>query len=112
MSLIKKPQREIQDTNAHQLLRWDSTINKEQSFIVKYFFNYLKEEDAYDTLEIDPSTFDTDDPQLEALLQILDPFQLSDIDDSYKSQRHNLEFTHFIDPVKATASGLGPERPV
>jgi iron complex outermembrane receptor protein len=96
---IKKPQREIQDTNAHQLLRWDSTINKEQSFTVNYFFNYLEEEDAYDTLEIDPTTFDTDDPQLEALLQILDPFQLS-IDASYKSQRHNLEFTHFIDPVK------------
>ena len=86
---IKKPQREIQDTNAHQLLRWDSTINKEQSFIVKYFFNYLKEEDAYDTLEIDPTAFDP----------LLDPFSLS-IDASYKSQRHNLEFTHFIDPVE------------
>ena len=96
---IKKPQREIQDTNAHQLLRWDSTINKEQSFIVNYFFNYLEEEDAYDTLEIDPQTFSTDDPQLDALLQILDPFQLS-VDASYKSQRHNLEFTHFIDPIK------------
>jgi len=85
---IKKPQREIQDTNAHQLLRWDSTINKEQSFIVKYFFNYLEEEDAYTTLPIDASvispglTFDTD------------------IDASYTSQRHNLEFTHFIDPVR------------
>ncbi len=96
---IKKPQREIQDTNAHQLLRWDSTINKKQSFTVNYFFNYLEEEDAYDTLEIDPTTFETDDPQLGALLQILDPFSLS-IDASYKSQRHNLEFTHFIAPIK------------
>ncbi len=86
---IKKPQREIQDTNAHQLLRWDSTINKKQSFTVNYFFNYLEEEDVYDTLEIDPSAFDP----------LLDPFQLS-IDASYKSQRHNLEFTHFIDPIK------------
>lgn len=97
---IKKPQRDIHDTNAHQLLRWDSTINKEQSFIVNYFFNYLEEEDAYDTLEIDPQTFSTDDPQLDALLQILDPFQLS-VDASYKSQRHNLEFTHFIEPTEA-----------
>jgi iron complex outermembrane receptor protein len=92
---FKKPQREIQDTNAHQLLRWDSTINKEQSFTVNYFFNYLEEEDAYDTLEFDPSTFDPDDP----LLLILDPFSLS-IDASYKTQRHNLEFTHFIAPIK------------
>ena len=90
---IKKPQREVQDTNAHQLLRWDSTINREQSFIVNYFFNYLEEEDVYETFDIDPSPYDPNDPK------ILDPFSLS-IDASYKSQRHNLEFTHFIDPVK------------
>lgn len=85
---IKKPQREIQDTNAHQLLRWDSTINKEQSFTFNYFFNYLEEEDVYTTLPIDASVIST------GLT-----FDM-DIDASYTSQRHNLEFTHFIDPVK------------
>ena len=87
---IKKPQRDIQDTNAHQLLRWDSTINTEQSFVLNYFFNYLEEEDVYTTLPIDAS----------AVNPILDPFTLS-VDASYKSQRHNLEFTHFINPTEA-----------
>jgi len=87
---IKKPQREINDTNAHQFLRLNSTVSSEQSFVVKYFFNYLEEEDVYTTLPIDPSAVDP----------ILDPFVL-DIDASYTSQRHNLEFTHFINPDDA-----------
>ena len=88
---IKKPRRKINDTNAHQFLRWDSTVNQAQSLVVKYFFNYLREEDVYTTLPIDPSSVDPTDPNL----AILDPFTLN-IDASFKSQRHNLEFTHFI----------------
>ncbi len=87
---IKKPQREINDTNAHQFLRWNSTVNRQQSFVVKYFFNYLREEDAYTTLPIDASAFNP----------ILDPFVL-ETDASFTSRRHNLEFTHFINPSDA-----------
>lgn len=85
---IKKSQRDIHDTNAHQLLRWDSTISKKQSFILNYFFNFHEEEDVYTTLPIDPTAFNP----------ILDPFVLN-VDASFRNQRHNMEFTHFIDPV-------------
>ncbi len=79
-----KPQRVVKDTNAHQYLRWDSTIDSSQSFVVKYFFNYLAESDDYLTGIIN--------------LPPLDPFQVP-INASFKNQRHNLEFTHYIDPV-------------
>ena len=88
---IKKPQREIENTNAHQLLRWDSTISRKQSFTLNYFFNFHEEEDVYTTLPIDPGAYDP-------ALAFLDPFTI-DTDASFKNQRHNLEFTHFIDPV-------------
>ncbi len=78
-----EPKRVVKDTNAHQLLRWDSTINNSQSFVAKYFFNYLRESDDYLTTTINFPPFD--------------PFQV-DIDASYKNQRHNLEFTHYIKP--------------
>ena len=40
-----KPERTVDDTNAYQFLRWDRTINSSQSFVVKYFLNYLDEQD-------------------------------------------------------------------
>jgi iron complex outermembrane receptor protein len=79
-----KPERVVKDTNAHQYLRWDSTIDTTQSFVVKYFFNYLAESDDYLTDPID--------------LPPLDPFQVA-INAGFKNQRHNLEFTHYIDPA-------------
>ena len=80
-----KPERTIEDVNAHQFLRWDGTIDSSQSFVVKYFFNFLDEQDAYMTQPID-------------LGPPLDPLVLP-VDASYKSQRHNLEFTHYINPA-------------
>ena len=79
-----KPERVVKDTNAHQLIRWDSTIDHSQSFVVKYYFNFLKEVDDYLTQEIDIIPLDT--------------FQVP-INASSKNQRHNLEFTHYIDPI-------------
>ena len=78
-----KPKRDIWDTNAHQYLRWDSTLSSAQSFVVKYFFNYLDEQDDFisRTINIPP----------------VDPFTFP-VMQSYTSQRHNLEFTHFIRP--------------
>lgn len=79
-----KPERVVKDTNAHQYLRWNSTIDQRQSFVVKYFFNYLEENDDYLTQPIDIPPIDT--------------FQVP-IMASFRNQRHNLEFTHYIDPV-------------
>jgi iron complex outermembrane receptor protein len=79
------PERMIKDTNAHQYLRWNSTIDHSQSFVVKFYFNYLEENDDYLTKVID--------------INPLDPFQLP-IDASFTNQRHNLEFTHYIDPTE------------
>ncbi len=81
-----KPKRDIEDTNAHQYLRWNSTINSDQSFVVKYFFNYLNEQDDFMSRTID--------------IFPLDPFTFP-VMQSYTSQRHNLEFTHFIRPHDA-----------
>jgi iron complex outermembrane receptor protein len=79
-----RPERVVKDTNAHQYLRWDSTIDNSQSFVVKYYFNFLKETDDYLTQVID--------------IPPIDPFQVP-IEESFKNQRHNLEFTHYIDPT-------------
>jgi len=83
-----KPGRKVEDTNAHQFLRWDGTIDSSQSFVVKYFFNYLNEQDDYLTQPIDLSAIDP----------ALDPLVFP-IDASYTSTRHNLEFTHYINPA-------------
>ena len=81
-----KPKREIEDTNLHQYLRWNSTVSSAQSFVVKYFFNFLDEQDDFIS-----RTIDIDDPV------DLDPFTFP-VMQSYTSQRHNLEFTHFVRP--------------
>jgi len=88
-----KPERVVKDTNAHQLIRWDSTIDNSQSFVVKYYFNFLKETDDYLTQEIDIAPIDT--PNGPAKIDI---FQVP-INASSSNQRHNLEFTHYIDPT-------------
>jgi iron complex outermembrane receptor protein len=79
-----RPERVVKDTNAHQYLRWDSTVDNSQSFVVKYYFNFLKETDDYLTQVID--------------IAPLDPFQVP-IEESFTNQRHNLEFTHYINPT-------------
>ena len=81
-----KPERVVKDTNAHQLVRWDSTIDNSQSFVVKYYFNFIKETDDYLTRVLDE------------FFPPIDPFQVP-INASSKNQRHNLEFTHYIDPT-------------
>jgi len=78
-----RPRRDIEDTNAHQYLRWNSTVNSAQSFVLKYFFNYLDEQDDFISRTID--------------IPPVDPFTFP-VMQSYTSQRHNLEFTHFIQP--------------
>jgi len=85
---LQRPRRVIEDTTAHQFLRLDSTIDDRQSFVVKYFFNYLDEANDYFTAPIDLTVFN---PALAGT----DPMAVA-IESSYTSKRHNLEFTHFI----------------
>lgn len=84
----KLPRRIVKDTTSHQLIRWDSTINAEQSFVLKYFYNHLNEDDKFESIPIDLA--------LEGVPGF-DPLILQ-IDKSNTSQRHNVEFTHFINP--------------
>jgi iron complex outermembrane receptor protein len=81
-----RPERDIEDVNAHQYIRWDSTIDSEQSIVLKYFFNYLDETDDFISRTID--------------LFPLDAFTFP-VMQSHTSQRHNLEFTHFLQPRDA-----------
>jgi iron complex outermembrane recepter protein len=83
-----KPAREVEDINAYQFLRWDGTIDSTQSVVVKYYFNYLDEQDDYLTQTID----------LSGINPALDPLVFP-INASFKSLRHNVEFTHYINPT-------------
>jgi iron complex outermembrane recepter protein len=83
-----KPERTVDDTNAYQFLRWDRTINSSQSFVVKYFLNYLDEQDDYLTQPIDLSGIDP----------AIDPLVFP-VNASYTSRRNNLEFTHYVNPA-------------
>ena len=78
-----RPKRDIRDTNIHQYLRWDSTVSSAQSIVVKYFFNYLDEQDEFISRTID--------------IPPVDPFTFP-VMQSHTSQRHNVEFTHFTHP--------------
>ena len=78
-----RPNRDIEDRNAHQYLRWNSTISSKQSVVAKYFFNYVNEQDEFISRTID--------------IFPLDPFTFP-VQQSFSSQRHNLELTHFIRP--------------
>jgi len=92
-SLLKYPRRIIEDTSAHQFIRWDSTISTEQSFVLKYFYNYLDEADDFTAQPLDLSLVD---PALAGT----DPLNLP-VNQAYTTERHNIEFTHFISSVDA-----------
>ena len=98
-AIPKLPRRVIDDISAHQFIRWDSTIDSKQSFVVKYYYNYLQQKDASQASPIDLST-------LNPALAGTDPLVLS-IDQSYVSTRNNLDFTHFINPDDDTQLSWG-----
>ncbi|MDH5611903.1 MAG: TonB-dependent receptor [Gammaproteobacteria bacterium] len=85
-----KPLRESETTNLHQFFKLEKTLDNKNSYILQYYYNLLD--------KVDPSISKPFPGYLVDLLgltpQPVDDFQLF-LDFSLKSERHNIEFTHF-----------------
>lgn len=77
-------ERTVDNTHLFQFIKWENVINQENSILLQYYYNKSDKED-----------FSQSDP----IAGLGDTFIL-DVNSSIKSERHNLEFTHFIYPNK------------
>ena len=85
-----KPQRDVENINTYQFIKYENNFNDKNSFVLQYYYNLLDKNDASISNEVPPfplSIFGLGPG-------FSDPFTL-DLDFSIKSQRHNLEFTYY-----------------
>ncbi|MDA3869225.1 MAG: TonB-dependent receptor [Gammaproteobacteria bacterium] len=75
-----RPVRDSDTSNAYQHLKLEQTINRKNSLVAQYYYNRQKKVDQSTSKIIQLDSFD--------------PFTL-DLDFGLKSERHNLELTHF-----------------
>lgn len=75
-----RPIRDSDTSNAYQYLKLEQTINRKNSLVAQYYYNRQKKVDQSTSKIIQLDSFD--------------PFTL-DLDFGLKSERHNLELTHF-----------------
>lgn len=99
-----RPVRESDTSNAHQFIKLENVLDNKNSYVIQYYYNRQDKVDqsiskdilgaginyldlAYGLIgiPIDPGT---------SLPYVIDDFQLF-LDFGLKSERHNLEFTHF-----------------
>jgi len=78
-----KIDREIKNQMGHQFIKWEKTVSTEESFIVQYYYSLLSKKDHFFSSPI--------------VIPPLDPVVL-DFNGNLKSERHNVEFTHFLQP--------------
>ena len=76
-------QRTVDNTQFFQFIKWENSIDTENTLQLQYYYNLSDKEDRYSSAEIFPPG--------------LDSFIL-DLNADIKSERHNLELTQFIDP--------------
>ena len=76
-----RPVRDSDTTNAHQFIKLENTINNKNSYVVQYYYNRQ----------------DKVDQSISKTVQLGGPFDdfTLNLDFGLKSERHNLEFTHF-----------------
>lgn len=93
--------RTVENTHFFQFIKWESNINKENTLLVQYYYNLSDKEDKSLSDQIvytDSIPNDFLPAPAPAILDIqTDPFTL-DINGDVRSERHNLELTHFITP--------------
>ena len=75
--------RTIDNTQLFQFIKWESVIDNKNTLKLQYYYNLSDKEDRYSSEPIPATPFDT--------------FTL-DVDADIKTERHNLELTHFINP--------------
>ncbi len=93
-----KPVRDSDNMNAYQFLKFENIIDDENSFVLQYYYNLLDKSDQSTSRPVVPGApFDT--------------FTLP-LDFSLKSARHNVEFTHDLQPTEDVRLiwGLGAQR--
>ena len=98
-------QRDVENLALHQYFRLESNIDENDQLKVQYYYNLFDKTDQF-TAPVDFGTIPLDDAGLTALgLMVppgasaelnIDPFDLVQ-DESFKSERHNLEVTHYHD---------------
>ena len=76
-------ERTIDNTRFFQFIKWENAINEENALQLQYYYNFSDKEDRYDSGTLPAGPFD--------------PFVLS-VNADIKTERHNLELTHFINP--------------
>jgi len=75
--------RTVDNTQFFQFIKWENVINTENTLQLQYYYNLSDKEDRYSSDRISPPG--------------LDDFIL-DINGDIKSERHNLELTHIMQP--------------
>lgn len=78
--------RTVENTRAFQFLKWENVIDRKNTLLVQYYYNLSDKKDSTLT-----------EPLFDPPPAPFDPVTL-EIDGDTKSQRHNLELTHFIYP--------------
>ncbi len=76
-----RPHRESGTTNFHQFIKLENTVDNNNSFVVQYYYNLQDKTDQSMSKDIIVGT-------------PIDDFSIY-LDLGFKSERHNLEFTHF-----------------
>jgi len=76
-------ERTVDNTRFFQFIKWENAINEENALQIQYYYNFSDKEDRYDSETLSAGPFD--------------PFVLS-VNADIKTERHNLELTHFIHP--------------
>ena len=75
--------RTIDNTQLFQFIKWESVIDNKNTLKLQYYYNLSDKEDRYSSEPIPATPFDT---------------FILDVDADIKTERHNLELTHFITP--------------
>ncbi len=76
--------RTVENISLFQFIKWERSINQDNTIQLQYYYNLNDKDDQYRINDIAISGFDT--------------FDL-DFNDSIKAERHNLELTHFFNPI-------------
>ncbi len=75
--------RTVDNTQFFQFIKWENSINTENTLQLQYYYNLSDKEDRYSSVELFPPGADS--------------FFLN-VNGDIKSERHNLELTHFVYP--------------
>jgi iron complex outermembrane receptor protein len=92
--------RTVDNTQFFQFIKWENSIDTNNTLQLQYYYNLSDKEDRYSSKTIDIPSLPIS-PPIDP-----DPFIL-DVNGDIKSERHNLELTHFMQPDENLKLVLG-----